>query len=590
MLVLPKRGSRFVVIDLSNDQFMAVQIAVAAQTVRVGARVCVDLPADIESSDDEWLGKWLARTLEAHRIGRMPVVFLVPRQSVGLKHLDLPTTRIDELPGMVALKMAGQLPFPADGSIIDYAVVSQQQGRSHVVAAAVRHELIERYKALARFGHLKIDRIALRPLATAALAAEFSRGRSGSLLAVDLRRFGEVEIVVMSEGVVRYARAAEVVSASEEVDRHEEARRLATEAKRSWMSFRGTEESPDLQHVIIMGPDGLAGAVAEEVRASLGRTTEVLFTHPKVRGDAATLDCLWPLVGVGLERVEALDGVNFLHPKRAPDLAARRRQRALAGVAAAVVVLGAAWTMGNQHLRRLEGRLASLQAQSKELLPGFLDHERNRLRLEHLERWEKAQFNWLEHLAYVSDHLPPTDQAILGSFSASMTEGALRWRDGQWSAATPFASLQFNGAAISRPIADAIRFSFVNEKTYETTPIGTDTSSNDKTYTEAFNLRLRTTRSTPYESSADLPQPRAVESAAPASADEAGGAPPGPFEFGASEARSPSVDGDVETPAQPPVEAAPRSGEQPASTAPAGGSRRRRTRDPGTPGGGGGGG
>lgn len=584
MLTLPRRGSRFVVIDLSNEQFSAVMITLAGQSVRVGARVCVDLPSDIESGDDEWLGKWMGRTLEEHGIGRWPVVFLVPRQSVGLKHLELPSTRTDELPGMVALTMAGQLPFPADGSIIDYAVVSQQQGRSHVVAAAVRHELIDRYKALARFGHLKMIRIALRPLATAALAAEFSRGCAGSLLAVDLRRFGEVEIVVVSEGVVRYARAAEVVSASEEVDRHEEARRLATEAKRSWMSFRATEESPDLQHVIVMGPDGLAGAVAEEVRASLGRTTEVFFSHPKVTGKAATLDCLWPLVGVGLEQVEALDGVNFLRPKKAPDVAARTRQRALGGVAAGIVVFGAVWTIGNQHLRRLEARLASLQEQSRSLLPAYLEHERNRLRLEHLERWEKVQFNWLEHLAYVSDHLPPTDQAILGSFSASMTEGARRWREGQWTAAPSFASLQFNGAAISRPIADAIRSAFVNDETYETTPIGTDTSSNDKTYTEAFNLRLRTTRGTPYEGGADRPHASEIDVVAPAGAEGAIDSTSGPFEFGGREESAPQSG----SPAEPATEAAPAGGEQPANTAP-GGGRRRRSRDPATPGGGGGG-
>jgi len=589
MFASRQAGARLIAIDLSSDQFTAVHLTVTKRGVRVGARICVDIPADIESSDDEWLGKWMARTLEDNGFGRAPVVFVVPRQSVGLKHLSLPSTRLDELPGMVEIKIAGQLPFPAEGSIIDYAVVAETEGASEVIAAAVRHELIDRYKSLAAAGGLKISRISLRPLVTGSLVAELSRERSGALLAIDLRRYGEVELVVACNGVVRFARAAEVIAAPEDVDRHEEARRLATEAKRSWMSFRATEESPDVDHVVVIGNDGLAGAVAGEVRSALGRSTEVLLSHPRVTGDTATLASIWPLVGVGLESVQGLDGVNFLHPKKAPDLAAQKRQRILASVAAAVIVLGGAYTLGNLHLRRLKDQLGTLEAKSSDLLPAYLQHERNRLRIEHLERWEKANFNWIEHLAFVSDHLPPTDQAILGSFSASMSDPVIRWSRGEWSTTAPVASLTFNGAAVSRPIADAIRSSFVNETTYETTPIGTDTSSNDKTYTEAFNLRLRTLRLTPYSSEL-RPGPQASLDP-PLNANEPvfeSGAAPQASGVGPPEPEAPAPNQQDAASTAPPIAPAPAENTAPGEPtegdtppAPAEGRRRRRPRDGG---------
>ncbi len=486
------RVSRFTAIDLSSDQFTAVHLTAARSGVKVGARVCLDIPPDIEPSDDEWIGKWMARTMKEHRFGPGPVVFVVPRQSVGLKHLVLPSTRLDELPGMVAIKMAGQLPFPAAGSIIDYAAVRESEDESEVIAAAAREELIDRYKSLAKAGGFKIDRIALRPLATGALIAEMSRERSGSLLAIDLRRYGEVELVVACDGRVCFARATEVISASEKVDRHEEARRLATEAKRSWMSYRATEESPDVEHIVVIGNDGLAGGVATEVRTLLGRPTEVLLSHPKVSGDTATLGPAWPLVGVGLAAAEGADSIDFFQPKKAPDLAAHRRQRVLAAIAAIIIVLGSIWTAGNMHLRRLEGQLQSLTNEKEDLLPAFLRYEHDRLRLEHLSRWEKARFDWLDHLAFVSEHLPQTQEAILGSFSASMNEPVMRRKDGKWLAVETQASLQFSGAAVTRPIADAIRAAFVSLDAYRTEPIVADTSSNDKTYTEAFGLRLVT--------------------------------------------------------------------------------------------------
>lgn len=590
MFASPRAGARMIAIDLSSSQFTAVQLGAMKRGVRVGGRVCVDIPPDVEPSDDEWLGKWMARTMEEHGLGRAPAVFVVPRQSVGLKHLTLPSTRLDELPGMVAIKMAGQLPFPAEGSIIDYAVVAETQGSSEVIAAAARHELIDRYRALAEAGRLKLARIALRPLATGALIAEFSRRRSGALLAIDLRRYGEVELVVACNGVVRFARAAEVIASSEEVDRHEEARRLATEAKRSWMSFRATEEAPDVDHIVVIGADGLAGAVAAEVRSSLGRPTEVLLSHPAVDGEASTLGSVWPLVGVALQCVEGVDGVDFLNPKRAPDLAARRRQRLLAGAAAGVILLGGAYTLGNFHLRRLEDRLAALKEESKDLLPDYLSYERARLRLEHLRRWEKAGFDWLEHLAFISDHLPPTDQAILGSFSASMSDSAIRWTKGQWIEPAPIATITFNGAAVSRPIADAIRSSFVSEKAYETTPIGTDTSSNDKTYLEAFNLRLRTLKATPYERALTREPAPADSPPTSAPADEGGGsgAAAEGFEFGGVEAPSsgaPPVEGAAAPDAEPaPVEDGGAAGD--GARRPANSGSRPRRRNPREGGGG----
>lgn len=568
------RVSRFIAIDLSSDQFTAVHLTASHSGVKVGARVTTDIPADIEPSDDEWLGKWMARTLDENRFGRAPVVFVVPRQSVGLKHLALPSTRVDELPGMVAIKMAGQLPFPAAGSIIDYAVLSERAGESEVMAAAVRHELTDRYRALAKAGGLKIDRIALRPLATAALAADLSRHRSGSLLAIDLRRYGEVELVVICDGQVRFARATEVIAASEKVDRHEEARRLATEAKRSWMSYRATEESPDVEHILIIGSDGLAGGVASEVRSALGRPTEVLLSHPKVTGETSTLGAIWPLVGIGLERVEGLDNVNFFQPKQAPDLAAFRRQRVLGGIAAAVVVLGVAWTVANFHLRRLQGELDALDSTAREEWPDYLQFERTRLRLEHLARWEKARFDWLDHLAFISENLPATSQVILGSFGASMSDPVIRWKAGEWSAPVVSAQFQFNGAAVSRPIADAVRLAFVDEHLYETTPVGTDTSSNDKTYIEAFALRLGTLRSSPY--------PDGVRPSAQAQTDAPPPVDSAPIDPAPAEATSPTPTPPPALLPAPPSESTEAPAEQPKpQTPPAAGGRGRRRPKPG---------
>lgn len=494
------RTSNLIVMDIGRQRVTAVDVNISRQGVRVVTMCSVDVPPDVDTSDDEWFGRWIGRTLEEHKFGNHPVVCTIPRHLVGMKRLLLPSDDPGELPGMVRLELVDQLPFTDGESVMDYAILGDRDKQTEVIAAAVRQVVVDRYQALAKEMGRKFAGLSLRPLATAALIADRASDVSGALLALDLREHGSMEVVIEWGGRIRFARAAEVLEIDQLGDHHAQAERLATEARRSWMSYRVTEDSPDVARVIVIGADGVAGGVAEEVRRELKRPTEVLLSRAEVTGETAELEAAWPLVGVALERFEGRDSINFLSPKQPPDIAARRRVRWL-GAAAALVIFGLfGWQVTHDQLSQLDERIEELETRQRELFPAYARLHRQRRQLEHLDRWTDAEFVWLDHLTYITDALPTPSDAILGSLVATMGDPRISFDRNRktWQDVISLASIQMAGVARNRVIADQIRGALVDNELYQAMPVGSDASVRSDAYPEAFSIRIITDRRSPY--------------------------------------------------------------------------------------------
>ncbi len=495
------------------------------------------LPSDVDPLDDEWVGRWIGRTLSEAGLKRGPLICVVPRVVAGMKRLRLPSIEADELPGMVHLRLLNQLPFGRDDTQIDYTIIQQDQGETEVIAVALRASILERYTALAKAAGRKVYRIAFRPLATAALIAEHVEGTQGAILAVDIRDHYEIEVAVEWNGGLRFARGVEIsnnasnmqtaldvgsdipdiidtaedTASSDSDDDHltgldalpevsrEHAISIAREVRRSWVSYRVTEDAPDIQRIIIIGTDGLTGGVAEAVRNDLNKSTEVFLSRSKVTGQTDDLGHAWPLVGVAFEHLEGRDQIDFLNPKSVPNAKVRKRMRWFGAAAAIMVVCGFGWTLAKKDLDNLNQRNQEIRQQCLDAAPADWDYQRERLRNEHLEHWENTSFDWLAHMQRMWKVIPTSDQVILGGFSASMSKPRIQRIKGRskWAPVQIAASFRLQGAAQNRSIADAIRSMFVDDPLYKTEPVSSDASGTDGQYPETFSLRLLTSTTTP---------------------------------------------------------------------------------------------
>ncbi|MHC4969160.1 MAG: hypothetical protein ACYTF4_11145, partial [Planctomycetota bacterium] len=95
--------------------------------------------------------------------------------------------------------------------------------------------------------------------------------------------------------------------------------------------------------------------------------------------------------------------VDFTRPRKAPDVASRRRQLVLAGVGTAAVIVVGAMTGARFHLADLQREVDTLSSQRSAQLPGYMRYWRDRYKIDHLEQWEAAGADWLEHFAYVME-------------------------------------------------------------------------------------------------------------------------------------------------------------------------------------------
>jgi hypothetical protein len=541
-----------------------VEATVARGRVNVRRTLVQDTPTDLDLDDTAVVGAWVREVLReaGFPVGR--AVIAVGREHVGLKRLSLPTTDPDELPQMTRLALLRDLPFDADSAVIDFVPLKRAEGEhdhsTTVLAVAAPKKLIDYTAQWAGAAGLTIERIALRTTGSAALLASIGDSRSPSqarmedgyltqppvfgsaLLGIDVVGEG-VEFCVVGDGAIRFSRAAEVPAPQDQLAM---ADAVVTEARRTWMSYRAADDpgaagaNPSSQGGVPAASAGAAGVscayimgdrrVAEYAAGPLAQMlkipVQVLREHPRAAAvetpgqrdgqpGATDMDRIWPLAGMLLEKELGMQPIDFLRPRRSPDLAARKRKRLLLAAAALVLVGGGLWTALRFDLRNLRSEADRATALRNANTAEYDRVNRDRYKLAHLKQWEAVRVDWLEHAKFLAQAAPPPEQVVLDSWSGNVDFRGVTYdlRQSRWSAEHQ-TTIVIEGEARDRATADAFRELLTQNSTYTTTTAGADTRGG-KRMPFGFTYRLLTRAPTPSPSpesivgrqtSADRPQ------------------------------------------------------------------------------------
>lgn len=551
-----------------------------------------DVPVDLNLDDHSAVGAWLAKSLREAGItaGWASATFSIGREHVGLKRITLPTTDPVELPEMTRLAMQRELPFDAESAIIDFVVVERHETSTTVLAVAVPRTRIESLQAVAAAAGLKVRRIALRTMGAAALMNTLlethstgvrvedvgrvredvaaSAGAAGqtppsspppppplATLAIDVVGEG-VEFCVLSEGSIRFSRAAEVPAPQDELAIAEA---VVTEARRTWMSYRVGDEAGGIGEAVIMGDRRVAEYAAGPVGEMLKMPVRVLREHPHIEhapsgkssgdgsrsgseGAEGDLSRVWPLVGLLLEEETQGERIDFLHPRKAPDVGARTRQRRLLVAAAIIAVGGVAFTVMRMDLRSLRARAESLVQQRDQGANAFARAYRNTYKIEHLRQWSSVHVDWLDHAMFLAQVAPPPTQIVLDSWSGTLNFPGVTFdaKSFKWGAEHQ-ATIVIDGEARNRATADAFREALIQNPIYAASTTGAD-ARGGKRMPFGFTYRLRTRAAAPEDSTRETPSSVAI----PAGRDSGKPAP------STEDARERSVgQSHAERPAQP---------------------------------------
>ncbi len=342
----------------------------------------------------------------------------IGRGQAELRELQLPPVPDEELPDMVRFQATRSFATAGDRATVDYLVTSRSDRGIEMIAAAVGPENLTKIRETCESADLTIKRIALRPLAAAALyLTTKSQGEAGDTVLIDLLA-DDAEIVIARDGhviFVRTVRMPSVTSARPKV--------LAGELRRSLVACGS---SGSLNRVVLWGLEAVHRDDLKMLAEASGRTVEVLDpfdlvdVDPKVRGDLPEhVGRLAPLVGLlASDEAHADRLIDFLNPReRIEETPNRLKNVLMIGVPIAAVLLIAFFAY--HHLQQLDTKIALLKKTNAEMKPDVDEALKRIDRTEKVDQFLDADVNWLDELRRLATTMPPADQMILKTVSAS---------------------------------------------------------------------------------------------------------------------------------------------------------------------------
>ncbi|MCL4222517.1 MAG: hypothetical protein KJZ65_14245 [Phycisphaerales bacterium] len=465
------RGT-YLLIDLSRDGMAAAAVKAGPGRLMV-QRVGTATRSNVSSAPEE-VGPWLRQALREAGISTTRAIFAAPRGDVVLKVLELPTVGIQseaEICEAVRLQMSRQLTMPIEDSIIDSVTLEAGDDArvTNVLVGAIHRERVVWYREVARHAGLKLTGVRLRSGGIARLTS----GLEGPVLII-AGGMETTDYVVADRGRVLFARSVELKHAIPEVaipllreegsePEPDLAQRTAVEAKRTWMSYRVSQRAEDVRAILVMGCGSAAGDVCDRCSALLDlparclELPETVKVHPRVDADA--LGTYLPLIGLGVP-TQSAGGLDFLNPRRPPDLGARRRQMVLAGILGLIVVGGAGYLYRQDRLDALNAVKAARQSQLDDLAGEYRRYLVERARAENVRRWNAMDADWIGHLSWLSERLPDPRSSLADRVNMAMT-GEVKYEGrsfpgGEWTSQSRVA-IDVSGKVNDRSIALTLR-------------------------------------------------------------------------------------------------------------------------------------
>jgi Tfp pilus assembly PilM family ATPase len=504
-----------VALSIEHDRLVAIAASVG-ERVRVKGWHTAPVPAEVDIKDAAAVGKWLGAELGRAGMQRGRIIISVPRGEVVLKRLRLPKADATELAGMVRLQMAKQLTMALDGTAIDYVPIEAKdsmagaptEGASAVavLAAALPGDRMAWYRGVAKAAGCRIERVGLRAAGLGALLGDVSQRHTGPILGVSVG-WSSVEFVVVEQGELVFVRAADVgMDASPASGEGEQAaaaavHRVGVEVKRTWMSYRVGEGSAEIDAVVVPGEGELSREIAQRCGEALEMPWKLAGLPSVVEIDGTMPDAQFqiaaPLIGLLAEEAIGRPMLDFAHPRKAPDLAAAKRQRVLAAAFALLAVVGAGYLYTSMQLQELHRQVKEAKDKGSQLRTQYGQMLLEEARLQHIRHWTKAEVDWMAHAAYLSEQFPDPRQAQLDSLTGVLgAKVEFVAKDGQydpngWS--VPHGGrLSMAGTAKSRETANQFRIKLLNSEVYAVDTKGADVG-------DAMKFELTTTRPRPEE-------------------------------------------------------------------------------------------
>jgi len=383
------------------------------------------------------LSERIAAALAARGLGRMDTLVAVGRTNIELRRLSVPPAPDDELPELVRFQALREFTTFNEQWPLDFLPIDDTPEQSRtVLAAAIDPALVERIQETCRSAGLKPRRLILRPCAAASLLGRSQAAAPAEVrLLVDLL-VDEADLTVIVDRKVVYLRTARLPG--DPLSEATPTQALLSEIRRTIAAAQNQLGGRPVESIVLCGADEQHEELAEWLGEQLSLPAELFDPFGGLRLGSELRRGLpdqpgrfAPLLGALLDEfLQTPHAIDFLHPRRRPQAPGRRNTYALAGLAAATVVLAVFW-YGWFQSGSLDREIRRLRLETTGLQKKITALSQEKKAADAIQKWASTEVVWLDELHWLVEKFPPAQEAMLTQLQlASGIDGGEMTMDG----------------------------------------------------------------------------------------------------------------------------------------------------------------
>jgi len=436
------RRSAIVALDIDGATLHVVQASGHGPAARIQRFDSAPLEISADKRDQpEALGAALRQALANLKLKPKEAVLALSRGQVVLRPLQVPVAGDPrELAALVNFQIAKDLPFRVEDAAIDFKVLrvidapaqassasspasgeasaaeAPPQRRLEVLVGAVKADVVEFYRDVARAAGFKLAGLGLRSVAAAHCVGRCAPVFADSPVLLVSARAEEVTLDVILDGKLVFSRAAVI-------DRESLLATLEIETVRSLHGYEGAGGALPIQKILVAGETGLESEIAKSLSARLGIPAELLDLSAGLKlrqSEQAQAARAAAPIGLALSALEPGGlAIDFANPKKpAAPRNTQRTKKLLLAAACVTALIGLLGTRAHLVRQRLQAKQA-VQLELTEAEKKLPIYKRLRSQAKAAGDWTGGDLNWLDHLAYLSVILPAADEIYISAFSTT---------------------------------------------------------------------------------------------------------------------------------------------------------------------------
>ncbi len=406
----------------------------------------LEIPLNEDFLDNPKTTSALRELLKVGNVRAGNAIVTIPRGSVELRTIQVPTADKNELPDMV--RFAAQRHFATIGDHwpIDFITLgTTPEGMTEVLASSINPARIDRVHKLVESMGLKLNQIVLRPMVASAVALlKKPELKDQCSLFIDLLS-EEADMAIVDGKHVVFMRTIRFDSSLPPESRW---KTLGGEIKRTLLSAISQNNHLSPTRILLWGSETEYADVLPELAETVGLPVESLNpldlvdSSTKVRGDAGEKPGKYAAAIGGLLAPHYHENlIDFAHPRKREVKQTPVRQYAIAGAIAALLLGYLAFSYFSTH--------AELNAEKAELTSAINANndlvkraDEKSLEWKKIETFLAGNYQWLDELDYLSEKAISADEAIFGAATF-----ALESRGGEATIGTSFVTTKAESAS-----------------------------------------------------------------------------------------------------------------------------------------------